>query len=283
MALKDDAVLIAARGYVYTAAVGTAAPTPSQLKLIDLEHPEAWDRTGWDLVGHTSEDDLPEFGFDGGDSEVRGSWQKKKLREVETEEIADYVVINLTQFDESALELYFGPNQSATPGIFGVKSGSVVNERALLIVIVDNDVRLGFHARKASLKREDAISLATDEFGALPVRATFLDYQSYNLYEWIEEDWFNAADAPVVYLLDLGGATGGDYTLLVGGKSTGDIAYNANASAIKTAIGAVDDGVAESAWTVTADGSDFEISGPLAVALGVDSTTGGSGVTVDVA
>lgn len=280
MALNDDAVLLAAVGYVYDAPVGTPAPTPAQLKTLSLTNPSAWPVPGWDLSGHTSEDDLPEFGYEGGDSEVKGTWQKKKLREIQTSEIADYVIVNLNQFDEDGLTHYYGPNQSSTPGVFGVKSGQNTNERAFLVIIVDGEDRLGFHAHKASLRRDDSISLATDEYGALPVRATFLDYNEELLYTWINEDWFNVSATPVHYTLALGGATSGTYVLSVNGVDTASIAYNANATAVRAAIAAVDDGLALSAFTVAAAGSDFDITSPVPIVVKTDSTAGGTGVTV---
>jgi hypothetical protein len=36
----------------------------------------------WRSIGHTSRGDLPELGYDGGDTEVRGTWQNESLREV---------------------------------------------------------------------------------------------------------------------------------------------------------------------------------------------------------
>lgn len=283
MALNDDAVLLAAVGYVYNAPVGTPAPTPAQLKTLNLENPASWPVPNWDLSGHTSEGDLPEFGFDGGDTEVKGTWQKKKLREIQTEEIADFVIVNLNQFDEDGLTHYYGPNQSSTPGVFGVRSGQNVNERAFFVVIVDGEDRLGFHSHKASLRRDDAISLATDEYGALPVRATFLDYEDELLYSWINEDWFNTSATPVVYTLDLGAATGGSFVLDVNGVDTAAINFDDTATEIRTAIAAVDDGLALSAFTVTAAGSDFAITSPVPITVASDSTTGGTGVSVSVA
>jgi hypothetical protein len=41
------------------------------------------------------------------------------------------------------------------------------------------------------MRRDDSISLATDEFASLPVRATFLKYGSANKFEWINEDLFS--------------------------------------------------------------------------------------------
>ncbi|ASJ79537.1 major tail protein [Mycobacterium phage Kalnoky] len=195
MALNDDAVLTAAVGYVYTAPVGTAAPTPAQLKTLNLTDTGLWTPTGWDSIGHTSRGDMPEFGFDGGDTEVRGSWQKKKLREVTTEDPVDYLTLFLHQFDEQAFELYYGANASTTPGVFGVSAASGdPTEKAFLVVIVDGDERVGFHAHKASVRRDDAIQLPTDDFAALPVRATFLQHNNELLFSWINEDLFNVEE-----------------------------------------------------------------------------------------
>lgn len=277
MAENDDAVLTAAVGYVFTALPGTAAPTPAQIKAINLSNPASWPVSGWVSVGHTSRGTLPEFGFEGGDSEVKGSWQKKKLREITTEDPIDYLTVVLHQFDEQALELYYGPNGSTTPGVFGVKTGQT-NEKALLVVIEDGDLRLGHHAHKTSVKRDDAIELPIDDLAALPVRFTYLDYLSELPFSWINEDLFNAT--PSLPKLKLGGATAGTFTLKVNGVDTASIAYNANAAAIKSALVAVDDGISASQVTVTAAGSDFDIDIPAVLSVGTDSTSGGTGVTI---
>lgn len=147
---------------------------------------------GWSSLGHTSRDDLPEFGFDGGDTEVRGTWQNESLREVVTDPIADYLTMFLQQFDTQAFELYYGKDASKTVGVFGVAGGTPVPvEKALLIIIVDGDVKIGFYSPKASVRRDDSIQLATDEFASLPVRATFLKHGSANKFEWINEDLFS--------------------------------------------------------------------------------------------
>ncbi|ASZ72814.1 major tail protein [Mycobacterium phage Drake55] len=192
MAENDDAVLTAAVGYVFTAPVGQEAPTPAQLKTIDLTKPSTWGTglTAWESAGHTSRGTLPEFGFEGGESEVKGSWQKKKLREISTEDPIDYVTILLHQFDEGSLGLYYGPNASSTPGVFGVKTGQT-NERAVLVVIEDGDMRLANHAHKAGVRRDDAIELPIDDLAALPVRFTYLDHEDELPFSWINEDLFN--------------------------------------------------------------------------------------------
>lgn len=189
MALNNDAVFTAARGYIYTAPIGTTGPTPAAIDAFD---PDAVTPVGagWNNIGHTSREDLPEFGFEGGDVEARGTWQAEVLREVVTEALADYVTFNLHQFDEEGLSLYYGTaNASSTEGIFEVaNSAAGVTERALVIVVVDGDSKIAFHAPKASIRREDAIEMAVDEFSVLPLRATFLKETGSPLFQWISLD-----------------------------------------------------------------------------------------------
>jgi hypothetical protein len=289
MALNDNAVVTAAVGYVFTAPVGTAAPTPAELDAIDPElfgaqstvfevsgtpdtytlvvagdatAPLAGDATAaqvqsaieaiedvgagnvevsgvsaidaegltihftgalqgqaitvaegtyvggttpdttftttaplnWKNLGHTSREDMPEFGFDGGDTEVKGTWQKKRLREVQTgDPVADSVTINLQQWDMDTMELYFGADSANTPGVYGVSGDFAAVEKALLIIIIDGEVRIGFYSPKASIKRDDSIDLPVDEFSSLPVKANFLNLGARRLYDWISADLFGAA------------------------------------------------------------------------------------------
>jgi hypothetical protein len=147
--------------------------------------------TGWSNVGHTSRGDLPEFGFEGGDTEVKGTWQNESLREVVTDPIADFLTLMLHQFDTESFELYYGANASKTAGVFGVAGGTPAPlEKALLIVIVDGTRKVAFYSPKASIRRDDSISLAVDEFAALPVRATFLKHANANKFEWVADGLF---------------------------------------------------------------------------------------------
>lgn len=188
MALNDNAVFTAARGYIYTAAVATAAPTTAEIDGFDPDLGLA----SWNNIGHTSREDLPEFGFDGGENEPRGTWQNEVLREVQTEPVADYVTFRLHQFDEEGLSLYYGVDNAAGAGETGrfrvANSGTTSTERALLIVVVDGDIKIGLWAPKVGIRRDDAIGLSVDEFAVLPLRATFLKASGQPLLEWISAD-----------------------------------------------------------------------------------------------
>jgi hypothetical protein len=186
MALNDNAVVLPAVGYIYVAPVDTASPTPADIEAFD----PATGIVGWTQLGHTSRDDLPVFGFDGGDAETLGSWQNASLRRVTTEAAQDYVTFNALQLDEQILSYYYGvSNPGSTVGKFDVADSSVSGiETALLIVIVDGDATIGFHASKVSMGREDSIELAIDEFVAVPLRASILKSGSNPLFSWLSYD-----------------------------------------------------------------------------------------------
>ena len=78
----------------------------------------------------------------------------------------------------------------------------------------------------------------------------------------------------ISYTVTLGAATAGTFTLTVGGRTTAEIAYNATAAAVKTAIVALDDGIAAADVTVT--GSN---GGPYTVTVPGSLTGSGSGLT----
>lgn len=181
MAFVDDAVFVPATGYIYTAPVGTAAD------LADFD-PDVFgisDSSEWEPVGYTSEENLPEFGYEGGDSESKGSWQKKNMRQINTETPVDYVTFQPQQITPEILEMYYGPNASTDPKRFGIDIPGKSVEKAILIVLVDGDAAVGFTAAKTSISREESVSLATDDFATFPVRATFEKMTGKRLFEWI--------------------------------------------------------------------------------------------------
>jgi hypothetical protein len=186
MALNDNAVVLPAVGYIYVAPVDTASPTPAQIESFNPT-------TGispWVQIGHTSRDDLPVFGFDGGDSETKGSWQNASLRRVITEVAQDFVTFNALQLDEAVLSYYYGVSDpGSTVGKFDVANAATSGiQTALLIVIVDGSATIGFHASKVSILRDDSIELAIDEFVAVPLRASILKSGSNPLFSWLSYD-----------------------------------------------------------------------------------------------
>jgi hypothetical protein len=174
MALNDDAVFTAANGYIYKAAASNVTP-PTEQAIFDFVD-EATVLTGFEIIGHTSRDDLPEFGFDGGDTETKGTWQKSALKTVQTDPPVDFVTFNLVQFDADTFELYYGAPNEATGASYGTNAPvGGETKSSFLVVLVDGSNKIAFYANNAGLRREDAIGLAVDDFGVLPMRATVLD------------------------------------------------------------------------------------------------------------
>lgn len=146
---------------------------------------EASKPLGWEPIGHTAAEELPEFGYEGGETENRGTWQKQNLRQVSSETPVDYVTIRAQQFDLETLELYYGKNASKVANVFGVDDPSSAGvDKAFLIVLIDGDFKIAFSAAKATVGRDESIALATDDFATLPLRATFVKHPGRHLFEW---------------------------------------------------------------------------------------------------
>lgn len=91
------------------------------------------------------------------------------------------------------------------------------------------------------------------------------EYQPIIKAEWIGGEGYSALlGSPVSgYIATLGAQTTGTFTLTYGGLTTAGIAYNATASAVKTALVALDDGYAASDWDVTGSaGGPYTVTVP---------------------
>lgn len=180
----DNAVLTPGNGFIYLATPGTARPEPTLIASYDPMTEDHF--VGYNSLGYTSREDLPAFGFDGGDTEVQGTWENATFREVVTEAPADYVTFNALQFDEQVLGLYYGvEDATAGDGVLEVQQAPTTTvNRALLVIIVDGPRRVAFHAASVSIRREDAAEFETDQFAQFPLRATFLKVAGQPLYSW---------------------------------------------------------------------------------------------------
>lgn len=166
MAINDDATMIPAGGYIYLAPADTAKPV-----ITDPLAPG----TPWVSLGHTSLDELPEFGRDGDDPEVKGSWQNSKLRQ-RTPDVTYTIGFQSIQSDADTYQLYFGAGASAVQadGSFRIPATPTPQTRALLVVVVDGDRFLPLWHPKVSLLGSDAISLSSEDFVSYPITGTFL-------------------------------------------------------------------------------------------------------------
>lgn len=184
MALNDNAVLLPAQGAVLVGTVGTAVrPTYAQLQTFAANQVSGVP-AGWTHLGHTSVDDLPAFGQDGGDSSTQGSWQAASLR-TQTDPATDYVDVNCIQLDNNVMELFYGGGTYTTANLFNLPDTQGTLYRALTIVYFDGSAVWGFHAYRTSVVRADAPTFASDGFAMFPLRFTILQSAGQPRGSWI--------------------------------------------------------------------------------------------------
>lgn len=185
MAYTSAAVITPGTGFVFVATSGTVIPTPAEVAAYVPGGEITTVGGTWKSVGHTSRDDLPQFGYDGGDTSVQGTWQNASFREVVTEAPADFLTFNALQVDSQVLSMYYGQALTATSGVVNVpNSPTGTLEQALLVIIVDGPRRVYFHASGVSIRREGAIEPSVDSFMQFPIRATFLKISTNPIYSW---------------------------------------------------------------------------------------------------
>lgn len=167
MAQIDNAALVASGGYIFVAPVGTAKP----LTITDPTNPGE----GWESVGHTSLDEMPEINRDGDDPETKGSWQNSKLR-VLTPDVTYSMTFNSIQASSMTYQMYFGagPEAVQADGSFRLPARPVPQEKALLMVIVDGTNYLPLWQPRVSLLGSDAVTTSNEEFVTFPITATLL-------------------------------------------------------------------------------------------------------------
>ena len=166
MTLKDTEVYLPATGRIYTAVADTAFPA-------DLAAPGA----SWYDIGHTSEEDLPAWGSDGGEETRIGTWQKRTLRSVQTDPALEILTFNIHQFNKLTLSYYYGKQPTVTANRYEYDSGSTNTANVSLLIVVSDGENgdVGFHAPNVKLGREGNIEADPEALLALPLRATILD------------------------------------------------------------------------------------------------------------
>ena len=170
MAIKDNAVLVVSTGRIYTAPVGTAAPT-------NLKTSPA---TPWDEIGHTSLEDILGVASEGGEATTLGTLQNKQLRVIYADRNETFA-LNLQQFDEAALKLYYGSNAQVVNGLLQVPNNPTPTQKAFLAIFQDADNVFAIYAPKVSIFRGDDVDLSdTESLASLPLTVTPLINGSNN-------------------------------------------------------------------------------------------------------
>lgn len=179
MALDNAATLVVDSGNFLTGATGAEFPT-------DPKAPGA----PWTVIGHTSLEDIIAFESEGGESTILGTLQNKQLRTSRTA-TTDSFTINVQQFDEASLKLYYGSNatKNQETGLLHVPSTPVPTIASFLAVFIDKDNVFSIYVPKAEIFRADNLELSdTESLASLPLKITPLQHN--------DNDW-NYAVTPL--------------------------------------------------------------------------------------
>jgi predicted phage gp36 major capsid-like protein len=171
---------------------------------------------------------------------------------------------------------------SYNSSLLGAGTSDVVPMLLDLPVIVDNAVPAGAGVvvdKTAIVSAVGQVMVATsDQFyfnsDSVGVRCTWRFGQ--NIVRPDRIGVFYLDDGGLSFTVTTGGASSGNFTLTWRGRTTANIAYNATAATVKSALAALDDGYDASTWTVTGG-----TGGPWTVTVpgGGNLTGDGSGLT----
>lgn len=167
MALDGSKTLKISNIALYTGPVGTKKP--DDLGTI----PPTWEN-----MGHTSIQDLLSIETEGGETTTLGSAQSAALRQDTTDAVRSFVM-NLLQWEDKTLQLFFGKNATSDGNFFQPAEKPQPAEYAVLIVIEDGDFEFGIHAAKASFIGQGNLSLTDkNSLSQLPIRITPLSHNN---------------------------------------------------------------------------------------------------------
>lgn len=176
MSLSSNEVYIANTGHYFIADAGTIKPTGLPETGANSAALTWTPTTGWEEVGHTSQDSPLTITRDGGDRTTNGSWQAPNLEE-SVAPITYALGFTLIQQDQLGLTLYYGGGDLDTDGEFLVPINPAAQQHALLAQIIHSSGTRAkwYYFPKASILGSDNSEAATDDFMGLPVSASILD------------------------------------------------------------------------------------------------------------
>lgn len=184
---KDTAVAIPGHGYILIGddVATTAQPTVAAIDAFVADTTVL--PTGWTNLGHTDADEIITFDQEGGETEVKRSWQNEALRETVTETAVDYFVVRSLQLvDNDVLSLYYGGGDATVADEFSLPDSSAVTEKPAIVVFVDaSNGSPAFYCPKVSIRRESGIESAVDDWMKLPLRFTVLQKSGAKRGKWL--------------------------------------------------------------------------------------------------
>lgn len=152
--LANNATLVVNSGNYFLGPVGTKPPA-------DLLEPTV----PWENMGHTSLEDILSLSSEGGEARTLGTLQAPQLRTSYSTR-TETVRVNLQQFDEGALKLFFGANSERTADdarFLGVAANPAPTKAAFMAVYVDDANVFALWSPSTEILRGDDFEIADNE------------------------------------------------------------------------------------------------------------------------
>lgn len=169
MPLKIDktALVVASRGAYFISAAEVVLPVGglnvfAQHILSGKTLP-----TGWDVVGHTSRENMHSPEFDGGDTEQKGTWEDAMARELTASETLSYEM-GILQHDKDTMLKFMNGWQTSGGGIALPSTNRQFNAGVVGLVI-DGDKISGFWNPNTSVRMTGLPSLSTEDFSEFTI------------------------------------------------------------------------------------------------------------------
>lgn len=183
-----DNVIIPGKGAIFVAEVGA---TPPDYKTVTPTAPGQ----GWVCLGHTSVENNVSLSKDGGDPTSYDSWWDSGI-DVTYASTSWTMTVGALEITKANFDLAFNgeAEEATTNGGYLVPSSIVASKKAIFVVAIQGDKRLGLYIPNASISLGDAPTFDREALFEVPLSASLLAYEG-NVMEWFHKNLDKAVQA----------------------------------------------------------------------------------------
>jgi len=174
MSMNSNAVIIPGRGAVFT---GEPEIDPPDYKIMTPTTPGS----GWTSLGHTSKENAVGLSKEGGDVTQFDSWWADALAVIYGS-ISWNITVNALQIDKGVLDLAFN-GTIADDGGYIVPASVTAVDRALFVLALQGEKRMGLYLPKVSITLGDAPTFDPGALFEVPLSAAVLSAEN-ELMRW---------------------------------------------------------------------------------------------------
>jgi hypothetical protein len=181
MAAPDASnVIVPGKGAIFIAEPGA---TPPDYKTITPLTPT----DGWVCLGHTSVENNVELSKDGGDSTSYDSWWEPGI-EVMYASTTWTLTVGALEVTKANFDLAFNgeAEEATTNGGYLVPSAIQATKKAVFVIAVQGEKRLGLYLPQVSISLGDAPTFDNESLFEIPLSGSILSYEG-NVMEWFHK------------------------------------------------------------------------------------------------